>query len=87
MKNREAVRQQGDVIWNIAHRQQLKAAGKHDDLTIKKMGKLNKGKVGGESPCNRHFHARTPPRPLAEIAQDFERLERDTLALLKEIAA
>lgn len=44
-----------------------------------------KTKVGYEIPFNRHFYEYKPPRPLAAIEQDIADLERDIVALLKEV--
>lgn len=46
-----------------------------------------KTKVGYEIPFNRHFYEYKPPRDLAAIEQDIEDLERDIVAMLKEITA
>lgn len=46
-----------------------------------------KTKVGYEIPFNRHFYEYKPPRPLAAIEQDIADLERDIVALLKEVTA
>jgi type I restriction enzyme M protein len=47
----------------------------------------DKTKVGYEIPFNRHFYEYKPPRDLAAIEQDIEDLERDIVAMLKEITA
>jgi type I restriction enzyme M protein len=47
----------------------------------------DKTKVGYEIPFNRHFYEYKPPRDLAEIEKDIEDLERDIVAMLKEITA
>ncbi len=46
-----------------------------------------KTKVGYEIPFNRHFYEYKPPRPLAAIEKDIADLERDIVALLKEVTA
>jgi type I restriction enzyme M protein len=46
-----------------------------------------KTKVGYEIPFNRHFYEYQPPRPLQAIEADIEALERDIMALLKEVTA
>jgi type I restriction enzyme M protein len=46
-----------------------------------------KTKVGFEIPFNRHFYEYKPPRPLAAIEKDIADLERDIVALLKEVTA
>lgn len=46
-----------------------------------------KTKVGYEIPFNRHFYEYKPPRPQADIERDIEILEKDIVALLKEITA
>jgi type I restriction enzyme M protein len=46
-----------------------------------------KTKIGFEIPFNRHFYEYKPPRPLAAIEQDIADLERDIVALLKEVTA
>ncbi|MCU0762962.1 MAG: type I restriction-modification system subunit M [Hydrogenophaga sp.] len=47
----------------------------------------SKTKVGYEIPFNRHFYEYQPPRPLHAIEADIETLERDIMALLKEVTA
>jgi len=47
----------------------------------------DKTKVGYEIPFNRHFYEYQPPRPLADIEADIEALERDIMAMLKEVTA
>jgi type I restriction enzyme M protein len=47
----------------------------------------SKTRVGYEIPFNRHFYEYKPPRPLADIERDIEVLEKDIVALLKEITA
>ena len=44
------------------------------------------GKVGYEINFNRYFYRYQPPRPLEEIEADIKTLERDILALLREVA-
>jgi type I restriction enzyme M protein len=61
MSHHEALKQQGDVIWNIAN--------------------LLRGPY--EIPFNRHFYEYVPPRPLEAI----EALERDIMAMLREVTA
>ncbi|NML18661.1 type I restriction-modification system subunit M [Azohydromonas caseinilytica] len=46
-----------------------------------------KTKVGYEIPFNRHFYEYQPPRPLEDIQKDIEALERDIMAMLKEVTA
>jgi type I restriction enzyme M protein len=46
-----------------------------------------KTKVGYEIPFNRHFYEYKPPRPLTAIEKDIEDLQRDIVALLKEVTA
>lgn len=46
-----------------------------------------KTRVGYEIPFNRHFYEYKAPRPLAAIEQDIADLERDIVALLKEVTA
>ena len=43
-------------------------------------------KVGYEIPFNRHFYEYEPPRPLDQIEQDIEGLEKEIMAMLKEVA-
>ncbi|HTQ53174.1 MAG TPA: class I SAM-dependent DNA methyltransferase [Bryobacteraceae bacterium] len=45
----------------------------------------SKIKVGYEIPFNRHFYEYEPPRLLDEIEQDIERLEKEIMAMLKEV--
>jgi type I restriction enzyme M protein len=45
----------------------------------------SKIKVGYEIPFNRHFYEYEPPRPLEEIEKDIEGLEKEILAMLKEV--
>lgn len=45
----------------------------------------SKSKVGYEIPFNRHFYEYEPPRPLEEIEKDIEGLEKEILAMLKEV--
>ncbi len=47
----------------------------------------SKAKVGYEIPLNRHFYCYEPPRPLEAIETDIRKLEREILALLKEVTA
>jgi type I restriction enzyme M protein len=65
MRNQEALKQQGDVIWNIAN--------------------LLRGPY--EISFQRDFYEDKPPRPLADIEKDIANLERDIVALLKEVTA
>jgi type I restriction enzyme M protein len=44
------------------------------------------GKVGYEINFNRYFYSYTPPRPLDEIEADIKTLEREILAMLREVA-
>ncbi|MGI9061706.1 MAG: type I restriction-modification system subunit M [Ktedonobacteraceae bacterium] len=44
------------------------------------------GKVGYEINFNRYFYTYQPPRPLEEIEADIKLLERDILAMLREVA-
>lgn len=44
-------------------------------------------KVGYEIPFNRHFYEYEAPRPLADIEKDIETLEKDIMAMLKEVTA
>lgn len=45
----------------------------------------SKIKVGYEIPFNRHFYEYEPPRPLEEIEEDINGLEKEILAMLKEV--
>ena len=45
----------------------------------------SKIKVGYEIPFNRHFYEYEPPRPLDQIEQDIEGLEKGIMAMLKEV--
>ncbi len=47
----------------------------------------SKTKVGYEIPFNRHFYEYEPPRPLEAIEHDIESLERDIIAMLKQVTA
>ncbi len=47
----------------------------------------SKIKVGYEIPFNRHFYEYEAPRPLDQIEQDIEGLEKEIMALLKEVTA
>ncbi len=44
-----------------------------------------KTKVGYEIPFNRYFYQYEPPRPLEEIEADIEGLEKEIMAMLKEV--
>lgn len=44
------------------------------------------GIVGYEINFNRYFYQYTPPRPLAEIQADIQTIEKDIMALLREVA-
>lgn len=44
-------------------------------------------KVGYEIPFNRHFYEYEAPRPLEQIEADIEGLEKDIMAMLKEVTA
>jgi len=46
-----------------------------------------KTKIGYEIPLNRHFYRYEPPRPLEVIEKDIKTLEREILAMLKEVTA
>ena len=65
MNNAEALKQHGDVIWNIAN--------------------LLRGPY--EIPFNRHFYEYEPPRALESIEADILALEKDIMAMLKEVTA
>lgn len=45
----------------------------------------DKTRVGYEIPFNRHFYQYAPPRPLDEIEADIERLEKEIIAMLREV--
>jgi type I restriction enzyme M protein len=45
----------------------------------------SKIKVGYEIPFNRHFYEYEAPRPLDQIEQDIEALEKEIMAMLKEV--
>ena len=45
----------------------------------------SKTKVGYEIPLNRHFYVYEPPRPLDEIEEDLEALEKEITDLLSEV--
>jgi type I restriction enzyme M protein len=45
----------------------------------------SKTKVGYEIPFNRHFYQYVPPRSLAEIDADLDRVSSEIMALLKEV--
>ena len=45
------------------------------------------GLVGYEINFNRHFYRFKPPRPLGEIQADIRRIEREMVAMLREVAA
>ena len=45
----------------------------------------SKIKVGYEIPFNRHFYEYEAPRPLDQIEQDIEGLEKEIMAMLKEV--
>lgn len=45
----------------------------------------SKIKVGYEIPFNRHFYEYEPPRPLEQIEADIEGLEKEIMAMLKEV--
>jgi type I restriction enzyme M protein len=45
----------------------------------------SKVKVGYEIPFNRHFYEYEPPRPLDQIEAEITALERDILAMLKDV--
>ena len=47
----------------------------------------SKIKVGYEIPFNRHFYEYEAPRPLDQIEQDIEGLEKEIMAMLKEVTA
>ena len=42
-------------------------------------------KAGYEIPFNRHFYEYEAPRPLEQIEADSEALEKDIMAMLKEV--
>ena len=44
-----------------------------------------KTKIGYEIPFNRHFYEYEAPRPLDQIEQDIEALEKEIIAMLKEV--
>jgi type I restriction enzyme M protein len=45
------------------------------------------GIVGYEITFNRYFYQYNPPRPLEEIEADIQAIEKDVLAMLREVAA
>jgi len=45
----------------------------------------SKTKVGYEIPLTRHFYVYQPPRPLDAIARDISKLEKDIMAMLREV--
>ena len=45
------------------------------------------GKVGYEINFNRHFYTYQPPRPVAAIDSDIRKVEKNILAMLKEVMA
>lgn len=45
----------------------------------------SKIKVGYEVPFNRHFYEYEPPRPLEQIEKDIDGLEKEILAMLKDV--
>jgi type I restriction enzyme M protein len=45
----------------------------------------DKTKFGYEIPFNRHFYEYEAPRPLDQIEQDIEGLEKEIMAMLKEV--
>jgi type I restriction enzyme M protein len=45
------------------------------------------GLVGYEINFNRYFYTYTPPRPLEEIEADIQAVEKDILAMLREVAS
>ena len=47
----------------------------------------SKIKVGYEIPFNRHFYEYEAPRPLEKIAEDIDGLEKEIMAMLKEVTA
>lgn len=47
----------------------------------------DKTKIGYEIPLNRHFYVYEPPRPLEAIQADIVVLEKEIVALLKEVTA
>ena len=47
----------------------------------------SKIKVGYEIPFNRHFYEYEAPRPLTQIEQDIDGLEKEIMAMLKEVTA
>ncbi len=47
----------------------------------------SKVKVGYEIPFNRHFYEYEPPRPLVKIEKDIDGLEKEIMAMLKEVTA
>jgi len=47
----------------------------------------SKSKTGYEIPFTRHFYTYTPPRPLAEIDVDLERVVGEIMTLLREVEA
>lgn len=54
------------------------------DFRDKKDGRV--GKVGYEINFNRYFYKYQPPRPLEEIEADIKALEKDIVAMLREVA-
>ncbi len=44
------------------------------------------GRIGYEINFNRYFYKYQPPRPLEEFETDIKTLERDILAMLREVA-
>jgi type I restriction enzyme M protein len=46
---------------------------------------FEKTKVGYEIPFNRHFYTFEPPRPLAEIDEDLNKVVVDIMEMLREV--
>jgi len=56
-----------------------------EDYTDEQDGKV--GRVGYEINFNRYFYEYNPPRPLDEIEEDLQEVQRDIVEMMEEVAA
>jgi type I restriction-modification system DNA methylase subunit len=78
-------------IWGVADliRDTFKR-GKYQDvilpLTVRDAQDGEVGIVGYEINFNRYFYEYRPPRPLEEIEADIQTVEKEIVAMLREVA-
>jgi type I restriction enzyme M protein len=56
-----------------------------EDYTDEQDGQV--GRVGYEINFNRHFYEYDPPRPLDEIEEDLQEVQREIVEMMEEVTA